>query len=61
MEIITRGAWKGWLKIKTACVNFLIGKSKSKRHKKRKTVELETGTPPEIYTTKLNNELNGNV
>ena len=57
VEIITRGERKGWLKIKTACVNFLIGKSKSEKHKKRKTVE----TPPEIYTTKLNNELNGNV
>ena len=60
MKIITRGERKGWPKIKrfkTACVNFLIEKSKSEKHKKRKTVE----TPPEIYTTKLNNELNGNV
>ena len=59
MEIITRGERKGWLKIKTACVrvDFLIAKSKSEKHRKRKTVE----APPEIYTTKLNNELNGNV
>ena len=56
IEIIDRGAARGWLKIKTARSNFLTGKSKAPSLKKRK-VSKET----EIYSSKLNNELNGNV
>jgi len=56
IEIIDRGAARGWLKIKTACCDFLTGKSKAPSLKKRK-VSKET----EIYSSKLNNELNGNV
>ena len=56
-EIINRGECKGWLKIKSACTDFLIGKTKTIKHKKQKATEVL----PEIYNTKLNNELNGNV
>ena len=56
IEIINRGAAHGWMKIKTACSNFLTGKSKKPSLKKRKVSE-----KTEIYSTKLNNELNGNV
>ena len=56
IEIIDRGAARGWLKIKTACCDFLTGKSKAPSLKKRK-VSKET----EIYSTKLNNELDSNV
>ena len=56
IEIINRGAAKGWLKIKNACSDFLTGKSKTPSLKKRKVSE-----KTETYSTKLNNELNGNV
>ena len=57
IEIINRGEERGWLKIKSACTDFLIGKTKRENHKKQKVVEKS----PEIYSTELNNELNGNV
>ena len=56
IEMIDRGAAHGWLKIKTACSNFRTGKSKRPSLKKRKVSE-----KTEIYRTKLDNELNGNV
>ena len=56
-EIINRGEKRGWLKIKSACTNFLIGKTPLENHKKQKVIE----NPPEVYNTKLNNELNGSV
>ena len=56
IEIIDRGAARCWLEIKTACCDFLTGKSKPPSLKKRK-VSKET----EIHSTKLNNELDGNV
>ena len=60
-EIISIGANKGtkrcWLKIKTNCVDFLTGKKKPNIHKKQKAVAKQ----PETHSTKLNNELNGNV
>ena len=56
IEIINRGAAHGWIQIKTACSNFLTGKSKKPSLKKRKVSE-----KTEIYCTKLNDELNGNV
>ena len=56
IEIINKGAAKGWLKIKNACSDFLTGKSKTPSLKKRKVSE-----KTETYSTKLNNELNGNV
>ena len=37
IDIITKGERKGWLKIKSDCVDFLTGKSASKIHKKQKT------------------------
>ena len=57
IEIINRGEKRGWLKIKSACTDFLIGKTRRENHKKQKVVEKS----PEIYSTELNNELNGNV
>jgi len=57
IEIINRGENRGWLKIKSACTDFLIGKTKRENHKKQKMMEKS----PEIYSTELNNELNGNV
>ena len=56
IEIIDKGANHGWCKIKTACTNFLLGRTKQPHQKKRKILE-----KPEIYSTKLNNELNGNM
>jgi len=60
-EIISKGANKGtkrcWLKIKTKCVDFLIGKQKPNIHTKQKAAEKQ----PETCSTKLNNELNGYV
>ena len=53
-EITNKGASKG---TKTACVGFLTGKSKPNIHKKQKAAEKQ----PELYSTKLNNELNGIV
>ena len=57
-ELIEQGANYGWCKIKTACTNLLLGRTKKKEDhpKKRKAIE-----KPEIYSTKLNNELNGNM
>ena len=57
IEIIRRGERYGWLKIKTACTDFLLGKEKPERLKKQKVAENQH----ETYNTKLNNELNGNV
>ena len=57
MDLIRKGERHGWLKIKTACSNFLTGKKSPEKHKKQKTNEIL----PVIYSTKLNNELNGNV
>ena len=54
VDLIRKGERYGWLKIKTACSDFLTGK---KTHEKQKTTEIL----PVIYSTKLNNELNGNV
>ena len=39
-----------------ALINFLLGRTKKANPKKRKTSE-----KPEIHSTKLNNELNGNM
>jgi len=40
IDIITKGEHKGWLKIKSDCVDFLTGTSTTKIHKKQKTSEL---------------------
>ena len=40
IDIITKGKRKGWLKIKSDCVDFLTGKTTIKIHKKQKTSEL---------------------
>ena len=57
-EIIDKGlgASHGWCKIKTACTNFLLGRTKQPHQNKRKILE-----KPEIYSTELNNELDGNM
>ena len=47
----------GWLKIKTTCTDFLIGRKKPDKHKKQKISKPSPG----VYSTKLNNELNGTV
>ena len=57
VDLIRKGERYGWLKIKTACNDFLTGKKSPVKHKKQKTTEIL----PVIYSTKLNNELNGNV
>ena len=57
MDLIRRGERYGWLKIKTACSDFLTGKKTTEKHKKQKTSEIL----PEICSAELNNELNGNV
>jgi hypothetical protein len=57
IEIVERGNEKGWLKIKRDCSDFLIGKIESNQSKKQKVVAAEL----EVYSTELNNELNGNV
>ena len=57
MDIITRGESIGWRKIKSACTNFLTGRETPMQLKKRKVAENQD----ETYSTKLNNELNGNV
>jgi hypothetical protein len=41
-EIINKGECKGWLKIKSACTDFLTGKTKTIKHKKQKAAELLT-------------------
>ena len=56
-DIVQRGQCKGWLKIKSACTKFLTGKETPKHPKKRKAENQAEST----YSTKLNNELNGNV
>jgi acetyl/propionyl-CoA carboxylase alpha subunit len=56
-NIIARGKLKGWLKIKTACTNFLTGKSTPNTHTKQK----DRKGHQEIHSTELNNELNGIV
>ena len=57
VDLIRKGERHGWLKIKTACSDFLTGKKSLEKHKKQKTNEILH----EIDSTKLNNELNGNV
>ena len=59
IDIIEKGYSKGWLKIKRDCSNFLTGKTgtESKKSKKQKAAADEH----EVYSTVLNNELNGNV
>ena len=57
MDLIRRGERCGWLKIKTACSDFLTGKKTTEKHKKQKTSEIL----PEICSVELDNELNGNV
>ena len=42
-EIINKGECKGWLKIKSACTDFLTGKTKIIKHKKQKATEVLTG------------------
>ena len=41
-EIINKGECKGWLKIKSACTDFLTGKTKIIKHKKQKATEVLT-------------------
>jgi hypothetical protein len=55
-DLIAQGANHGWCKIKTACTNFLLNRTKKTCPKKRKITE-----KLEIYSTELNNELNGNI
>ena len=56
IEIINRGTTHGWMKLKNVCSNFLTEKSKKPSLRKRQVSE-----KTEIYSTKLNSELNGNV
>ena len=57
MDLVRRGERYGWLKIKTACSDFLTGKKTTEKHKKQKTSEIL----PVICSTELDNEPNGNV
>ena len=56
-DIIAKGESKGWRKIKSACTDFLTGKERPEKPKKQKVAKDQV----ETYSTKLNNELNGNV
>ena len=57
IEIIDKSAANGWLKIKTACSNFFNNWEIEKTFTEKRKVSEET----ETYSTKLNNELDGNV
>ena len=57
IDIIRKGERYGWLKIKATCTDFLTGKKKSDKHKKQKISKPSA----EIYSTELNDELNGTV
>ena len=68
--IVNRGECKGWLKIKSACTDFLTHqtqKTKCIKHKDAKSEIIKhekqnaTEVLPGIYNTKFNNELSGNV
>ena len=58
-DIISKGSSEGWMTITNACKDFLTGKS-NKKHRGVKQAKVDGGCN-EVYSTKLNNELNGKV